>query len=237
MNGKYSFPPPIPLFSNVIVFASPWQSTTIYYSDVTISAMPSHITGVSIVCSTVCSCADQRKHQSSASPAFVRGIHWWPVDSPHKWPVTWKLFPFDDVILESYIFASFNNGALPVSLFGEATPDGISSQTKCVSLNFVLWKRCLVLQLFVGNRSISLRASCDTLPVLSSNWLQLISVTSRDLQGGYKHHDMTNVYDNWDSKYGSRIAYSSVTPALPVTIGTPARWRLTIMLRLSNPGR
>ena len=50
-----------------------------------------------IVYSTVYSCKDQRKHESSASLAFVRGIHRWPVNSPHKWPVTGKLFPFDDV--------------------------------------------------------------------------------------------------------------------------------------------
>ena len=55
--------------------------------------------GVSIVCHTVCSDADQRKHQSSASLAFVRGIHRWPVDSPHKGPVTRKMFPYDDVIM------------------------------------------------------------------------------------------------------------------------------------------
>ena len=41
----------------------------------------------------------QRKHQSSASLAFVWGIHRWPVNSPHEWPVTRKMFPFDDVIL------------------------------------------------------------------------------------------------------------------------------------------
>ena len=43
--------------------------------------------------------ADQRKHQSSASLAFVRGIHRWPVNSPHKWPVTLKMFLLDDVIM------------------------------------------------------------------------------------------------------------------------------------------
>ena len=48
---------------------------------------------------------DQRKHQSSASLAFVRGIHRWPVNSPHKGPVTRKMFPFDDVIMLSAIFA------------------------------------------------------------------------------------------------------------------------------------
>ena len=40
-----------------------------------------------------------RKHQSSASQAFVRGIHRWPVNSPHKGPVTRKMFPFEDVIM------------------------------------------------------------------------------------------------------------------------------------------
>ena len=43
--------------------------------------------------------AHQRKHQSSASPAFVRGIHRWSVDSHHKVPVTWNMFSFDDVIM------------------------------------------------------------------------------------------------------------------------------------------
>ena len=56
-------------------------------------AMAYQITGVSIVYSNVCSCADQRKHQSSASLAFVRRIHQWPVNSPHKGPVTRKTFP------------------------------------------------------------------------------------------------------------------------------------------------
>ena len=40
-----------------------------------------------------------KKHQSSASLAFVRGIYRWSVNSPHKWPVTRKMFPFDDVIM------------------------------------------------------------------------------------------------------------------------------------------
>ena len=68
------------------------------YSDVLMNAMASQITSISIVRPTVCSGAD-KKHQSSVSSAFVRGIHRWPVDSPHKWPVTRKMFPFDDVIM------------------------------------------------------------------------------------------------------------------------------------------
>ena len=43
--------------------------------------------------------ADQRKYQSSASLAFVRGIHRSSVNSPRKWPVTRKMFPFDNVIM------------------------------------------------------------------------------------------------------------------------------------------
>ena len=72
----------------------------IHYSEVIMSTMASQITGVSIVYSAfVRSGADQRKHQSSASLAFVRGIHRSPGNSPHKGPVTRKIFPFDDVIM------------------------------------------------------------------------------------------------------------------------------------------
>ena len=58
-------------------------------------AMASQITSLTMVYSTVYSGADQRKHQSSASLAFVQGIHRWP----HSWPVTRKVLPFDDVIM------------------------------------------------------------------------------------------------------------------------------------------
>ena len=71
-----------------------------HYSDVIMGIIASQITSLTIVYSIVYSDADQRKHQSSASLAFVRGIHRVPVNSPHKWPVTWKMFPFDDVIME-----------------------------------------------------------------------------------------------------------------------------------------
>ena len=40
-----------------------------------------------------------RKHQSSASLAYVRGIHRWPVNSPHKGPVTREMFPIDGAIM------------------------------------------------------------------------------------------------------------------------------------------
>ena len=70
-----------------------------HYCDVIMGPMASLITSLTSVYSIVHSGADQRKHQSSASLAFVRGIHRRPVNSPHKWPVTRKMFPFDDVIM------------------------------------------------------------------------------------------------------------------------------------------
>ena len=69
------------------------------YNDVIIITIASQIFSVSIIYSTVCSGADQIKNQSPASLASVKGIHRWPVNSPHKWLVTWKTFPFDDVIM------------------------------------------------------------------------------------------------------------------------------------------
>ena len=73
--------------------------TNHHYCDVIMVAMASQITSLTVVYSTVHAGADQRKHQSSASLAFVRWIHLWPVNSPHKGPVTRKMFPFDDAIM------------------------------------------------------------------------------------------------------------------------------------------
>ena len=71
-------------------------------------AMASQITSLTFVYSTVWSGADQWKHQSSASLAFRRGIHRWQVNSPHKWPVTWKMFPIDDVVMTEFIITTNN---------------------------------------------------------------------------------------------------------------------------------
>ena len=75
-----------------------FQIPNIRYSDVIMSAIVSQITGVSMVCSTVSSGADQRKHQTSASLVFVRRIERWPVNFPYKETVIRKKFIFDDVI-------------------------------------------------------------------------------------------------------------------------------------------
>ena len=87
--------------------------SSIHYDDVIMSAIASQITSLTIVYSIVYS--DQRKYQSSASLAFVRGIHRGPVNSPHKWPVTRKMFPFDDVIMLAQIMTWWLPGNNPLS--------------------------------------------------------------------------------------------------------------------------
>ena len=87
------------LFCNAF---SHWLSPKFVYShyyDVIMGTMASQITSLTTDYSTVYSGADQRKHQSSASLAFVWGVHRWPVNYPHKWSVTRKMFPFDGVIM------------------------------------------------------------------------------------------------------------------------------------------
>ena len=74
-----------------------------HYNDVIMGAIASQITSLMIVSSTDYSDADQWKHQSSALLAFLQGFHWWRVNSPHKWPATQKMFPFDDVIMKNKV--------------------------------------------------------------------------------------------------------------------------------------
>ena len=77
-------------------------SASMYHlSDVIMSAMAYRITGM--VFTTFCSGVDQRKHYSSTSLAFVKGILRSPANSPNKGPVTRKMFPFDDVIMYEFL--------------------------------------------------------------------------------------------------------------------------------------
>ena len=70
-----------------------WQRIATPLCDVIMGTITSQITSLTIVSSIVLhSGANHRKHQSSASLAIVRGIHRWPVNSPHKWPVTRRMF-------------------------------------------------------------------------------------------------------------------------------------------------
>ena len=89
------------------------------YNDVIMSAMASQITDVSFVCLTVCSGADQRRHQSSASLTFVRGIHRWTGygDTKPQWVLTCMCFL---VKLLQYLFSV---GTQSERVFYEATAE------------------------------------------------------------------------------------------------------------------
>ena len=90
-------------------------------------AIASQITSLTIVYSTVYLNAEQRKHQSSESLAFVRGIHRWPVNSPYKGPVTRKMCPFDDVIMSVLVMCSVH-----------ATESGVLNDGQ-KAINLVWW--------------------------------------------------------------------------------------------------
>ena len=91
-----SRPADLPLFPELGLV---WQFLRISLRCRIMGVIASQITSLTIFYSTVYSDADQRKHQSSVSLAFVRGIHRGPVNSPHKWPITRKMLPFDDVVM------------------------------------------------------------------------------------------------------------------------------------------
>ena len=78
-----------------------------HHNDVIMRTMASQTTNVSIIYSTDCSGTNQRKHQSSASLAFVWGFHRWAVNSPHKGTVTRKMSPLDDVIMPTAITLAY----------------------------------------------------------------------------------------------------------------------------------
>ena len=102
-------------------------------------AIASQITSLTIVYSTVYSGADQRKHQRYASLAFVRGIHQRPVNSPHKWPVTRKMVPFDDVIMISVAFNQVvsDYGGLDI-VFNNAGVHGlVTPRARVLQINLV----------------------------------------------------------------------------------------------------
>ena len=94
-------------------------------------AMASQITSLTIAYSSIYSGADERNYQSSASLAFVRGVHRWPVNSPRKWPVTRKML--DDVIMEntrSIESYSYLTGVVTGKMWGQLPNQNMIS-TQC----------------------------------------------------------------------------------------------------------
>ena len=108
-----------------------------HYCDAIMGTVASQITSLTIVYTTVYSDADQSKHQSSASLAFVWGIHRGPVNSPHKWPVTRKMFPFDDVIM------LIGKSSHPITHVSISVLIEIETSCKAVNLPMFIDQRCL----------------------------------------------------------------------------------------------
>ena len=112
-SGAWSSLPAVPASLGATTWQWAISRDNEHYNYIIMGAIASQITSLMIVYSVfvysvVYSEADQRKHQSSASLAFVRGIHRGPVNSPHKWPVTRKIFSFDDFIMEDHTYCSFH---------------------------------------------------------------------------------------------------------------------------------
>ena len=112
-----------------------WGIPPVHYSDVIMGTIVSQITSLTIVYSTVYLDADQRKHQSSTSLAFVWGLHRRPVNSPHKGPVTLKMFPFDDVIIASEDSPNHKNSIYPA-------PNHNKYQQSASYICILVWKCC-----------------------------------------------------------------------------------------------
>ena len=111
-------------------------------SDVIMSVMASQITDISIICSTVCSGVDQRRHQSSASLAFVRGIHRWPVDCSHKQYAAHDIRRVREVSMGFPLQAKMDpwNGSqvklkFYMSLLGQSSSSSGSVWSQCAHLN------------------------------------------------------------------------------------------------------
>ena len=86
-----------------------------------------------------------KKTSNSASLALVSGRYRWLVDSPHKGPVTRKMFPFDDVIM-TYMFQRIESPSpIPIHLYNhiEVRINLIRSYVYIHILHRILWMNWL----------------------------------------------------------------------------------------------
>ena len=129
-----------------------------HYCDVIMGVVAAQITSLTFVYWTAHSGADQRKHQSSASLAFVRGIHLWPVNSPHNWLVTRKMFPFDGVIMVNSFRPVDIHATLDRAIIhqGDTECGNCSYRTQCLPGDYwsqewpVTWQPLMVSLMHVG---------------------------------------------------------------------------------------
>ena len=125
----------------------------IHYTYVTMGVLASQIISISTVFSNVCSCAHQKEHQRSALLAFVREIQRWQVVSSHKAPVTRKMFPFNDVIMNCWlVWIVIGSTEKLLSIF-------MGSMWKCFSL----------LPLSAVKASVTAKTACN-----ANHWRQIM---------------------------------------------------------------
>ena len=130
--------------------------------EVIMGAMASQIASLTIVYSTVYSGADQRKHQSSLSLAFVWGIDRLPVNSPHKWPVTLESF---HLMTSSWLFTLYFFLNKPSITFTYGTPIKAHGGIRLISLfgrRLMLVKSLLQYQLSGQLRLVNCLACSDS---------------------------------------------------------------------------
>ena len=147
----------------------------IHCCDVIMGVMASQITSLTIVYSIVYSGPDQRKYQSSASLAFVRGIHRGPVNSSCNWPVTRNMFPFDDVIMMCRATV-----LMPLFAIILATQSVLVMETGCDKAIRGVIVRCFLLpsggKLGWANVALTLNNLVITARSFSSEWKNKIRI-------------------------------------------------------------
>ena len=173
--------------------------------------MASQITSLTIVYSTVYSDADQRKHQSSASLAFVWGFHRGPVNSPHKWPVTRKMFPFDDVIMGAARFSQATSHSLNQCWLSSMKPCG---GTRPQSSLFVLIHALISIRVqrnVLHYCTVSVRAR-----VIPCDWANLPSIIVMAIHSAFKIQSKYSWWDERQEPIWSKLGCPRMTLTAPV---------------------
>ena len=115
------------------------QISFLQYNDVIMSTMAFQITGIWIVYSIVYSDVDQRKHQSSAPLAFVRGIQWDRWSPRTNGQLRGKMFPFDDVIMSHTVTPIASRPNSPTTV--PRTPSSLGQKIQFRMAHSMMWRR------------------------------------------------------------------------------------------------
>ena len=161
-------------------FAPPSESVRchfarrIHYGDVIMGTITSQITSITIVYSTVYSGADQRKHQSFTG--LCAGNSPGPVNSPHKGPVTRKMFPFDDVIM-TYPFVPWNLWKAPTSY--AVMDDKYTAFLACIGICLCFAAYTVVILLVFNKWTL---AYCMFYDILGRIWFNKVQLTIESIK-------------------------------------------------------